>query len=245
MLTGKAVARAVRGHFLVDAALNTLLVCNTFNIPLPINTSIDDAVQTSDEPTGTEEQQENATRPDEPTCTEEQQENSTEPQPTDTDLELARELYKKLIDGARMIEEVKSADVLHKIAEKLESKQSCMQNQRTAVLWIQYMQYMHMVDILRTLIRAERTGNWKLHLQAVHDMLPYFAAAGHNPYAQSAYLYLQLMYDFQKEHPDGYTSFQDGLHVVRRCDRYWAELSTDLAIEQVLMLSVKTCGGLT
>lgn len=26
MLTGKAVARAVRGHFLVDAALNTLLV---------------------------------------------------------------------------------------------------------------------------------------------------------------------------------------------------------------------------
>lgn len=95
MLTGKAVARAVRGHFLVDAALNTLLVCNTFNIPLPINTSIDDAVQTSDEPTGTEEQQENATRPDEPTCTEEQQENSTEPQPTDTDLELAPELYKK------------------------------------------------------------------------------------------------------------------------------------------------------
>jgi len=73
---------------------------------MPVNTSIDDAVQTSDEPTGTEEQQENATRPDEPTCTEEQQENSTEPRPTDTDLELARELYKKLIDGARTIEEV-------------------------------------------------------------------------------------------------------------------------------------------
>lgn len=75
---------------------------------------------------------------------------------------------------------------------------SCIQNQRTAVLWIQYM---HTVDILRTFIRAERTGNWKLHLQAVHDMLPYFAAAGHNPYAKSAYLYLQLMYDLQKEHP--------------------------------------------
>lgn len=42
-----------------------------------------------------------------------------------------------------------------------------------------------------------------------------------------------------------YTSFQDGLHVVRRSDRYWAGLSTDLAIEQVLMRSVKTCGGLT
>ena len=174
MLTGKAVARDVRGHFLVDAALNTLLVCNTFNIPLPVNTSIDDAVQTSDEPTGKEEQQENETRPDEPTgieeqqenatepdeptCTEEQQENSTGPRPTDTDLELARELYKKLIDGARTIEEVKSANVLHKIAEKLESKQSCMQNQRTAVLWIQYM---HIVDILRSSSErnAQKIGN--------------------------------------------------------------------------------------
>ena len=56
-------------------------------------------------------------------------------------------------------------------------------------------QHMHMVDILRTFIRAERTGNWELHLEAVHDMLPYFAAAGHNPYAKSAYIYLQSMYD--------------------------------------------------
>jgi len=108
-----------------------------------------------------------------------------------------------------------------------------MQNQRTAVPWIQYM---HMVDILRTFIRAERTGNWKLHLQAVHDMLPYFAAA---------YLYMQSMCDLQKEHPEVYNSFQDGQHDVRRSDRYWAGLSTDLAIEQVLMRSVKTCGGLT
>jgi hypothetical protein len=38
---------------------------------------------------------------------------------------------------------------------------------------------------------------------------------------------------------------QDGLHVVRRSDRYWGGLSTDLVIEQVLMRSVKTTGGLT
>ena len=213
MLTGKAVAKAVRGHFLVDAALNTLLVCNTFNIPLPADTRVYDAVQTTDEPTGTEEQQQiptepdeptgaeeqqenaiepddpaeeqqqNTTAPDEPTSTEEQQENATGPRPTDTDLELARELYKQLIVGTRTAEEVKSEDILHKIAEKLESKRSCVQNQCTAVLWIQYM---HMVDILCTFIRAERTGNWKLHLQAVHDNLPYFTAAGRNPYAKSA-----------------------------------------------------------
>jgi hypothetical protein len=35
------------------------------------------------------------------------------------------------------------------------------------------------------------------------------------------------------------------LHVVRRSDRLWAGISTDLAIEQVLMRSLKATGGLT
>lgn len=104
MLTGKSVVRTIKGHFLVDAALNTLLVCNMFNIPLPVDSRVDDAVQTTDkptgteeqqeiateldEPTGTEEQQENTTEPHEPTITEERQEKATEPPPTDKDLEL-------------------------------------------------------------------------------------------------------------------------------------------------------------
>ena len=99
--------------------------------------------------------------------------------------------------------------------------------------------------LLGICLPVKQLRNWKLHLQAVHDMLPYFAAAGHNPYAKSAYLYLQSMYDLQKEHPEVHTSFQDGLHVVRRSDCYRAGLSTDLAIKQVLMHSVKMCGGLT
>lgn len=35
MLSGKAIARAMRGHFLVNAALNTVLVANAYNVPLP------------------------------------------------------------------------------------------------------------------------------------------------------------------------------------------------------------------
>ena len=34
MLTDKAIARAVRGHFLADAVLNALVVSITFNVPL-------------------------------------------------------------------------------------------------------------------------------------------------------------------------------------------------------------------
>ena len=35
------------------------------------------------------------------------------------------------------------------------------------------------------------------------------------------------------------------MHVIRRSDRYWAGLSSDLIIEQVLMKGIKTTGGLT
>ena len=69
-----------------------------------------------------------------------------------------------------------------------------------------------------------------------------FAAAGHNYYTKSAYIYLQIMKDLPQTHPIVHEHF---LHVVRRSNRYWAGLSTDLIIEQVLMRSLKTSGGLT
>ena len=89
-----------------------------------------------------------------------------------------------------------------------------------------------MVDILKKFIRAERTGNFNLHLEATNDMLPYFAAAGHNSYLNSAQLYLQKMSQLKTEHPDVHHHLKKGLHV--RSDRKWAGLSTDLIIEQVL-----------
>lgn len=73
-----------------------------------------------------------------------------------------------------------------------------------------------------------------LHLQAVNNKLPYFAAAGHNMYAKSAYIYLQFLQDIEKTNTAVYNSFLEGLHVVRRSDHFWAGLSTDLIIEQVI-----------
>ncbi|KAK3743952.1 hypothetical protein QZH41_002713 [Actinostola sp. cb2023] len=82
-------------------------------------------------------------------------------------------------------------------------------------------------------------------LFSLYLVLYFILAAGHNHYAKSAYIYLQMMAELNDKHPEVYNFFQDGFHVVRRSDRYWAGLSTDLTIEQVLMRSVKTSGGLT
>ncbi|KAK3869286.1 hypothetical protein Pcinc_025395 [Petrolisthes cinctipes] len=101
-----------------------------------------------------------------------------------------------------------------------------------------------MLDILRKYIRAERTGNWELHLQTIQEMPPYLAASGHNLYVKSARLFLQQMSNLKTQHPNVQQYFEEGFHVVRRSDRLWAGLSSDLIIEQVLMRSLKTCGGL-
>lgn len=47
--------------------------------------------------------------------------------------------------------------------------------------------------LLKEFLRAERIGDWKTHLKSVKEMLPYFHASGHFPYAKSAHLYLQDM----------------------------------------------------
>ena len=41
MLTGKAIARAVRAHMLVDAALNGLLLGSCLGVPLSLQSSSD------------------------------------------------------------------------------------------------------------------------------------------------------------------------------------------------------------
>ena len=46
-------------------------------------------------------------------------------------------------------------------------------------------------------------------------------------------------------HPTVFEHFKKGMHPIRRSDRKWAGLSTDLVIEQELMRSLKTTGGLT
>ena len=102
-----------------------------------------------------------------------------------------------------------------------------------------------MVDILHAFIKAECIGDWSLHLQTCEAMLPYLASSGHNLYTKSLCLYLQYMHELEENNSDVFKAFKDGFHVIRQSNRFWAGISTDLAIEQVLMRSIKTTGGLT
>ncbi|WAR09456.1 hypothetical protein MAR_019414 [Mya arenaria] len=64
-------------------------------------------------------------------------------------------------------------------------------------------------------------------------------------YTKSTRMYVQQGCNVQVEHPDGYQRFKEENHVVRRSDRLWSGLSVNLIIEQIMMRSTKTSGGLT
>ena len=103
---------------------------------------------------------------------------------------------------------------------------------------------MVMVDFLRSVLMAQRTGNFMLYRQTFQKMLPFFAATGHSNYAKSVHLCLQDILNLEESDPAVFKSYVSGLFVVRRTDRHWPGLPTDLIIEQVLMCSLKTIGGL-
>ena len=84
-----------------------------------------------------------------------------------------------------------------------------------------------------------------MHLQTVSDCIHIFAAAGHFNYLKSAFYYVQEMLHIEDRLPELFRRFQEGHHVIRRSNRFWAGQSTYLVVKQCLMRSLKTSGGLT
>ena len=76
-------------------------------------------------------------------------------------------------------------------------------------------------------------------------MLPYLAAPGQNNYKKLGELYLERLIKLHETHPAIYKAFQNGMYMIRRSNRFWAGLSTDLVIDQELMRCLQTAGGPT
>lgn len=97
--------------------------------------------------------------------------------------------------------------------------------------------FQQILRVARALIVAHRTGFWLLHLSTFSDCLQIFAAAGHYNYLKSAHFHVQEMAQLETTHPDVFRKFPNGLHVIRRSNRYWAGPSFDLTLEPRQWLS--------
>lgn len=100
----------------------------------------------------------------------------------------------------------------------------------TTKLWIQYFD---MITIIKHFNEAERSGNWKLHFDALRRMNPYFHVSGYYLYIKPCQLYLQDMYAVARN--------TDILHVekfsgkrfftARRLNKFWSGITSNVTIE--------------
>jgi hypothetical protein len=97
------------------------------------------------------------------------------------------------------------------------------------------------VFLMMLFVRAEREGDWALHLHAVSEMIPYFFAAGHHHYARYDLYYLR---DMERLPNEVQVRFEKGEHVLRHQDGLWNGIWSDMFIETTFMRYGKGPGGL-
>jgi len=112
MLSGKAIARAIRVHFIVDAALDALILRRVLNAPLPCQLEKPESNDDND-----------------PDIAESADLSDSQY------LDEAHTFYEKLISGNICAEEAQSSDVLDKIKNSLkENIKSLRKSSRTSAL---------------------------------------------------------------------------------------------------------------
>ena len=110
---------------------------------------------------------------------------------------------------------------------------------RLAEHWIKNL--INPVLLMMLYTRAEREGEFALHLYACREMLPYFFAAGHWNYARDGVAYLRMMEKLPTSLLD---PFMKGQHVIRLQDGRWNGIWTDMSIESTYMKIGKGPSGL-
>ena len=123
-----------------------------------------------------------------------------------------------------------------KLMNVLEEKSNAS---RTTKLWVDVLIKPMFLSLL--FVRAEREGDWPLHLEAVQNMIPLFFAAGHVNYARWGLYYLRSM----EALPDDVRyHFMKGEHTVQLSDAVWSGIWSDMAIETSYMRFGKGSAGI-
>ena len=105
-------------------------------------------------------------------------------------------------------------------------------------VWIQNL--LTPVLLMQLYIRAEREGEFALHLNVCKQMMPYFFAAGHVNYARYGLCYLRSM---ERLSGKVLIQFMDGQHVMRHQHGLFNGIWSDMAIESTYMKHGKGPGG--
>ena len=137
ILSGKAISKEIRAHFLADAALIIKLVSSFFPKLRKFMLTDEDE---EDLACGNSVLENQILRADE--------------------IDELQQLYSGIDLDDFDLQSIKKSKVLDNLKSKLETKkENVTHHSRTAKLWVQYMQY---VDIIKSFMRAQRQGNCRI-----------------------------------------------------------------------------------
>ena len=156
----------------------------------------------------------------------------------------------KIVDCVRVVESDKESarESVRKITTDLTEITDLFaifksENQERSNLFAFWDEYCSMVTTLLQFLKAERTGNWKLHLSSTAAMLPQFFAMDRQNYARYLPVYLADMQKLELTHPEVYKEFAVGNHSISRSGQTFSQVSTDMALEQSINANSKSSGG--
>ena len=100
-------------------------------------------------------------------------------------------------------------------------------------------------ELLFQLIRADRSGDFNLHLDSVAQTILYFFAAGKQNYSRYTPVYVAEMKQLFDKDPETYQHLQEGGFVVRHStNQRFRCVPTDQALEQTVNKDCKSAGGI-
>ena len=107
-----------------------------------------------------------------------------------------------------------------------------------------WMMYVDMVEILLGLIRADREGDWHLHLACIRDMIPWCFAMDKTNYSRYLPVYYAQMTQLDKTCPDLHAHFMNGgFSVQLRQANPFAKIAIDQTVEETVNKDTQTSGG--
>ena len=107
-----------------------------------------------------------------------------------------------------------------------------------------WMLYIDLVEILLGLIRADRTGDWHLHLSSIRDLIPWCFAMDKTNYARYLPVYYAQMSELDRTCQDLQRHFLDGgFSVQLRQSNPFGRIAVDQTLEETVNKDTQTHGG--
>ena len=95
-------------------------------------------------------------------------------------------------------------------------------------------QYIDMVSTILLFIRADRAGDWNLHLLTFKEMLPLMMLYDHINYARWGAVYLLDLLLLENTAQEVHAEFIAGNFVVKRAAGSFNQISADQALEHII-----------